>query len=889
MIQKPGSIALGAGKFLTLDATPTGLHAEISDTPTQQSAPAMVSFGDVVSVPAPQNAFALVTRAERLRRQKPVPQPRVRLIATTPHEHVQAILPYPHEKYSQRVEQAFAALDAIAQVADAAELNAWQQALVPLASVAQQPGNLFLNATHALLTQAVRRQQTVLQNPNALKPTVLGPKTFANLIEARARQKLGLAVPNSEVHKQYAALPKAVQEVVDNAAKNHRILTPNVDTTVAVEGLLEGDLWAYWNSHYATWLEAGVEMVLDPTINAYLAVEHLSHGRMNEDELSGEFTSDQMASWRQVQSGERISPTKIPDFLPTPTRFAASGELLANIVLKSNGALTYYEKFLETLDDAESFSPVSVRTGVAADIATWPAPMQKIATQLRELHSHDERKAALPYLLLQGVLFSHGEGDGHSQDGLGMDIRRVRRALAHDPWLLRFVVELWPDQRDSTTAAAALFLAPGQNQALRHAQRYAPGLENTVALPHRLLPKAVQDVVNQTPNKPLAHVNFIGVQHLLADNAATLMSLVDLGLNPKNAALLGVPYSTHEAAAQLLRTKGFDVDTRERRGIGYAEWREVQACELVQKALGLHAQNGKPIVAMDDGGYITRVLEKYFPIQRHLFVVVEQTTRGITEALARPLPCDVVNVARSPAKQLELPGIAESLTDAVVQRLARYSGEALGPAQHAELIGDVWIKKRVLNEPPTAQKTVNKKALVIGYGWIGQVVAKAMRDQGYEVTACDPSPEARAKALEDGFVAVSDPEPAMHEVGYIPGCSGTRSLTSAQLNSLRNGQVVFSCSSACVEFEAQEESHFHEDLVVHNGKTSYVMLSGGMPINFTGEAEVGPTSTIQYTRAAMVHGILQAAERFASKKANVQPQLVDLEASRAEAIAASAH
>ena len=252
----------------------------------------------------------------------------------------------------------------------------------------------------------------------------------------------------------------------------------------------------------------------------------------------------------------------------------------------------------------------------------------------------------------------------------------------------------------------------------------------------------------------------------------------------------------------------------------------------MRKGLALHASNGLPIVVLDDGGYVTKALARHFPEEAHLFTVVEQTTRGISVA-EQERACDVVSVARSAAKQLELPGIAASVRDAVRARLARYSEDDFLPG---------------------------RPAVVIGYGWIGGVVAEALRETGRPVVVVDPSPAARARAAQDGYRAVASPEEIIDQAAIIAGCSGKRSLDATQLASLHHGPVLFSCSSSSVEMEVPEQSGFHEDLVVSEPHGSYLVLGSGFPVNFTGEGEVGPRRYIQYTRAAMVEGVLQAAE-----------------------------
>ncbi len=746
-----------------------------------------------------------------------------------------------------------------------------------------------------------------VQAPSVALSTVqvAGAQTFAAYVDAKARSLLHLPVADPKLLEEIEKMPSSMQKVIASSAKHYSIISPDPAAKSSIDAF---DIAKNWDEHFEDFAAAGLPMLLDPEVNAFVAYEYQLNLKITEGTLREAGLSEgQIESWKKVQRGELFSPAKPPSFLPQPSSRATLNELAGGVLLRAPTSLKYFESLLAELPDGgqtparassgsqNSWLGVQVNSRRLADLGDaqpmpkmkgWPPSLMAITPKLMAYPDLASRKEALPWLLLDYAFEQAGEPSG-VEEGSILDMRKAQRSLANDKALLNFIAEITPDQRAESKPLDAIFGASAQNQALRLMTLHSPRFVEALTLNNRFAPSAVRQVVARNSERSLSNINLIGVQHLLADNGATISEMQKLGLRAENTALMGIPYSTNEAVAEALRNQGFDVDTRERRGVPYSAWREVQVCELIDKALGMNARNGKPIVVMDDGGYATKALAKHYPSKAHLFTVVEQTTRGITEAESRPMVCDVVNVARSEAKQVELPGIAAGVEDAVINRLARFTGDEIGPEQSARLVDGVWIRRNAASYGVQSESEAtpqNKSAVVLGFGWIGRTVAKALQGLGQEVTIVDPDPQARARAEKAGFKSAAKPDEVITEAHIIAGCTGHRSLDSRLLSKLENGQVVLSASSSSVEFEVPEESHFHEDLMVKDGKTSYVMLSGGNPINFTGERESGPDYMIQYTRAAMVEGIIQAAERFEQGTANRSPSLVPLDKARVDAI-----
>jgi S-adenosylhomocysteine hydrolase len=226
------------------------------------------------------------------------------------------------------------------------------------------------------------------------------------------------------------------------------------------------------------------------------------------------------------------------------------------------------------------------------------------------------------------------------------------------------------------------------------------------------------------------------------------------------------------------------------------------------------------------------------------FKIVEQTTRGITVAEERRLQTPVVNVARSKSKAAEGQFIGEAVAAKVLQGLKRLGADLSG-----------------------------KKVTLVGYGLVGECLARALRDLGCQVTVVETSSGRSAAARKAGFV-VQDKAAALAGAEIVIGATGMRSITLDDLKLLRPGAVVASASSKQVEIDmvglraaARSRQAIASDsplVLLPNysyrlGMSTITVLGDGWPVNFDGDVESVPNESIQLTRALMFAGALQAA------------------------------
>ena len=384
----------------------------------------------------------------------------------------------------------------------------------------------------------------------------------------------------------------------------------------------------------------------------------------------------------------------------------------------------------------------------------------------------------------------------------------------------------------------AVFKPAGQDKAL--AARLAD-LSQYARMPARLplLDKMVADLKGK---KPLRGKNVLWVSHLLATAVPLAGALRSAGTLAKSTIVVGTPYGTNPAVRKTLSEDGFDVRVPP---LSVAKY-EKAVRRAVDDMVAQHRRNHKPVVVLDDGGLVTKILHsdpRYADVLP-AFKIVEQTTRGITLAEKQSLKVPVINVARSLSKRAEGIFIGQAVAAKVLQGLRR-SGRELSGTQ----------------------------VTVMGYGIVGQAVAAELKRAGARVTVVESS-GARAKAARKAHFTVTTKARALPRSEVVIGATGHQSLTLADLRKLPGGAVVASASSKQVEFDMAglRKAASSRRLVTSDnplvrlptaryklGRAEITVLGDGWPVNFDGDVEDIPARHIQLTRAVMFAGALQAA------------------------------
>ncbi|HEX6373325.1 MAG TPA: hypothetical protein VF006_30660 [Longimicrobium sp.] len=352
-----------------------------------------------------------------------------------------------------------------------------------------------------------------------------------------------------------------------------------------------------------------------------------------------------------------------------------------------------------------------------------------------------------------------------------------------------------------------------------------------------------------------------------------------LGVPFSNMYLLGKSYSTHPAVMHLLGELGAYVHPGstlfEVHGLtsDYRERLRIFAQEMLSRVIAdLPRSRARRLLILDEGGIIT-------PFARACNIpvcAVEQTRSGARFlAGIHNLQFPIVNVAESEAKlKHESPLIAHSILKALEGRMTYHRPD---------------LQLNAL------------QAVVVGYGVIGEAVARALRTAGATVAIHDEDEARITVGREAGFVA-PDLSVSGSQADVVIGCVG-KSWSSEQLVDCLPDNALLACaSSANVEFlgflrtalrqnsgmlpEAETEQSGltwgHGDYMVEHarGRRSW-LLNAGFPVNFDGSIDVIPPRLFQLTRALMVAGAIQALEGvdprhgLVSLRANDQAFLVD--------------
>ncbi len=396
---------------------------------------------------------------------------------------------------------------------------------------------------------------------------------------------------------------------------------------------------------------------------------------------------------------------------------------------------------------------------------------------------------------------------------------------------------------------------------------------------------AVLDKLQKQIAKPdeLKGFKFFGLQHLFMSSATLFGALESTGIKPQDMRLQGKIYSTNYRTAAYLEDRGANVAGSSRRLVKddfegeMAESVEWELRQLIDTLPHPPEKSPKPeILIIDDGGKAIQILHKKFPQHAGYFVAVEQTRRGARAVQEiEDLKCPVVNVAESWAKiEWESPMIGHSVMLEVTRKL---------------------------DELEKGGVDTGKEATILGYGAVGQAVAKALTERGFDVHIYDPDPKRRAQATAEGMYPHAKMKDALPHGQTLVSCVGKRTLTPEHHDLLPDGAIMVNAASSDDELGPEDLTPFrsrqavkdstgdmwalfqgkpintgqahataHSDSVIRktNGK-ELLLVNNGYVINMTGERDPIPARYIQLTRSLLFLGAL------AAKRAD-KPGLIDV-------------
>ena len=318
----------------------------------------------------------------------------------------------------------------------------------------------------------------------------------------------------------------------------------------------------------------------------------------------------------------------------------------------------------------------------------------------------------------------------------------------------------------------------------------------------------------------LQDVYILCAQHILPTTHELFLTMFEMGLDPKNIAVIGKCYSTNPETYRKMHLDQIDVSES---SIGF-EWNDrfdFQYKNFIDRFFKLRipkitSKKIKKLIILDDGGELIALANEHLTSLCDV-VGIEQTTSGFEKLRQLELKIPVVNVARSRAKlHCESPIIADVITERVLDLLKRFN-------------------------------LVSPNILIVGNGAIGQQMSSAVQKYA-EVTIFDTCPD-RSSVSPGQFKSI------LNRFDIIVGCTGQTSISHHLHPFLKKNAILVSASSSDREFDAvhlrrkvKEQVCCHGDIQVQN----ICLTNCGFPINFDRDYNTVDGIRFQLTRSLLL-------------------------------------
>lgn len=283
--------------------------------------------------------------------------------------------------------------------------------------------------------------------------------------------------------------------------------------------------------------------------------------------------------------------------------------------------------------------------------------------------------------------------------------------------------------------------------------------------------------------------------------------------------------------------------------------------EVLLKSRDDFNSDAKPIIILEDGGYLVPLLHSDFNDIGDLTIgAMEQTTKGInSDKLVKEFKFPIYSMAESKLKiQFEPPYVAKSVINNIHRLLPDFDFAGMS-------------------------------ALVIGCGHIGAQVANNLNmflKMNVEVYDKDATKSLGVRS-ECGF-SVSKLPDAASEKALIIGATGNTSLSRDDFLKMRHNTYLVSASSDQKEIgiaELEAMSSGKEDLLSYGRKigTRYIMrgnekyinlLGDGYPINFWADESM-PNRVSDLIMSIILISLIDIAENHSQREKDISPKFVD--------------
>lgn len=392
----------------------------------------------------------------------------------------------------------------------------------------------------------------------------------------------------------------------------------------------------------------------------------------------------------------------------------------------------------------------------------------------------------------------------------------------------------------------------------------------------------IQHVVEKYKDaQPLKDHNVLMVQHMLGQAYPQINGYKQLGMDPKQAIFVGIPYHKNEEVEQAV-AKSFGVDVRVPPRDMDELYRAIE--KGVDDVVAQHKKNGKPVLIVCDGPHARDYFKKTYPELAGAVRFTEQTAFGDRPEYRDDKSMRVVSYARTDLKQ---------------KKEAKFIGQAVARAINA-----------VLTQLGTGYE--EKPVLILGYGSIGQATAEALGGDRAKMYIYDPylTAEQEAHAKANGYTVVKDPSTISAGKFMMVGCSGHLSIAEEQIMSSEPNAIYVSASSKLVEIDMRKLKELATDAEgrvrkvlaaeVNDQQTWHywlkdgtirTVIADGLPANFNDINSVPPEfidMTMSLSLAAAVQAVGGGDLGYDSLNAKDADELVTLYGSMVESMHAEA-
>lgn len=229
----------------------------------------------------------------------------------------------------------------------------------------------------------------------------------------------------------------------------------------------------------------------------------------------------------------------------------------------------------------------------------------------------------------------------------------------------------------------------------------------------------------------------------------------------------------------------------------------------IQQKISPIIKDDESLVIIDTGGYFANALPQLNQI-KNILGIVEDTENGLQKYEKA--------LSNFPDNKVPIYSVARS-------KVKTYEDYLVGRA-----IAEITLEGLKYNNVPLEDKKIG----VIGFGEIGRGAAFYLKDyKRYNVQVYDVNPSVETLAIQNGFKAVRKEE-ILKSSDILICATGNKSLSDNDLNTIKKGCFISSCTSSDDEF-AFENINIADGIMVGNNLRNVngiFFLNDGNSINF---------------------------------------------------------